>query len=215
MPGRPTIVEDEQKVAGMMGAIEAGIPITQACLHAGVSYSAHRRALEAGERAQSSADEGRELTARQEAYRAYRARVLEARAKVAVINVALVARAARGGQVIEETHRRYRDPETGQMVTETRKKYALADWRASRWLLEVSFRGDLARERMARVEATGKGAETIEVAGDDVLRSISDRLHAVQDQQARRFEGGSDGPASGATETQPADAQLSVAPGIT
>jgi hypothetical protein len=177
-------VEDEHRVAAMIGATEAGVPITQACIYSGISERAHFRAMGAGEHAEALADEGVLLTERQEAYRAYRARVLNARAKVAVVNVTLVARAAQGGQLIEETTRRYRDPDTGEMVTETRKKYALGDWRASKWLLEASFRSDFGRAGLSRVELTGKENGPVEVGGDEVLRSIRDRLHAVQRQHA-------------------------------
>jgi hypothetical protein len=177
-------VEDDHKVAGMIGALEAGVPITQACVYADISERAHFRAMEAGQRAAVLADEGVQLTGRQEAYRAYRARVLNARAKVAVVNVAVVARAAAGGQVVEETHRCYRDPETGEMVTETRRKYALGDWRAAKWLLEASFRGEFGREELSRVAFTGEGGRPVEVSGDEVLRSIRDRPHDVRRQRA-------------------------------
>lgn len=174
----------------MLRAVEVGVPITVACVRAGIPTSAHHRAMEAGEQADSLADEGAELTDRQRLYRDYREQVTRARAKVAHVHVALVAKAAAGGQLIEETTRRYRDPETEEMVTETRKKYALGDWRASKWLLEVSFRGEFGRERMSRVEVTGRDGAPIEVAGDDVLRSISERLAQVQADHSRQLEGG-------------------------
>jgi hypothetical protein len=66
-------------------------------------------------------------------------------------------RAAQGGQLIEETHRRYRDPETGQMVTETRRKHALGDWRARN-----------------RIEFNGKEGAAAEVASD-VAQQLEER----------------------------------------
>lgn len=181
----------------MLRAIEAGVPITQACIRAGIATSVHHRAMEAGEQAQSLLDDGAQLTERQEVYRDYRERVLSARAKVAHVHVALVAKAAAGGQLIEETTRRYRDPETEEMVTETRKKYAVGDWRASKFLLEVSFRNEFGRETKRSVELTGKDGKAIEVAGDDVLRSISERLAAVKAAQDRQAPGGWELPAGG------------------
>lgn len=205
--GRPAGVEDEHKVARMVGAIEAGVPIAQACVYSGISERAHFRAMGAGERADLLAGGAVPLTGRQEAYRAYRARVVNARAKVAVANVGLVARAAQGGQVLEETTRRYRDPETGEMVTETRRRYAPGDWRAAKWLLEVSFRGEFGREPLGRVELTGREGGPVEVGGDDVLQSIRDRLHAV----ARKSGPPSSGPLVGVDCGPGSDAVTDVA----
>jgi hypothetical protein len=191
MVGHPTGVEDEAKVARMIQAIEAGVPIKQAAHHAGLSPTVHFRAMDAGEQAQALHDDGTDLTDRQESYRQYRDRVLRARSAVAVIHVALVAKAAQGGQLIEETRRRYKDPESGEMVSEVRRKYAIGDWRASRFLLQASFRTDFAGEQRAiRAEVTGPGGGPIEVGSDEVLKSIAERLASVRNTQERQLPGG-------------------------
>jgi hypothetical protein len=190
-PGQPPVVEDETRVTRLLEAISVGVPVTQACHHAGIGPASHFRAMENGEQAQALMDDGADLTDRQQAYREYRDRVLSARAKVAAVNVALVAKAAKGGQLIEETTRRYRDPDSDEMVTEVRRKYAIGDWRAARFLLQVSFRSDFAgAERMVRAEVTGKNGGPVEVAADEVLQSIAQRLASVRADQERQIEGG-------------------------
>jgi hypothetical protein len=193
--GQPPAVADPDKVNRMLDAIRAGVPITQACYHAGVHPSTHHRAMESGEKADARAEAGEHLDDRDELYRDYRNRVLSARARVATVHLALIGKAAVGGQVIEETTRRYKD-EDGNWVEETTKKVAPQQWKASTWLLERSFREDFAPQRNS-VEVTGVGGGPVQVdAGspEATLQTVSERLSAVLAKRQQELPGGWDRP---------------------
>lgn len=193
-PGHPPVIADPARVAAMLNAVRAGVPITAACHHSGVSTSSHARAMDAGRQAAELLDTNPDatLTERQELYREYRDQVLRARATVAGVNVGLVAQAARGGSLVSRTTRRYRN-EQDVMVTETTEEYARPVWQAARFLLQTSFREDFGTQR-AQVEVTGAGGGPVQVGGDDVLRSIAERVRQVQERQAQELPGGWDPP---------------------
>lgn len=203
--GRPPIVADHTAVERMIDAISAGVPITQACLHAGISTSAHFRAMEAGELAEQATEAGNTLTDREHAYREYRERIMRARAAVAVVHVALIGKAARGGALVRETTRTYRD-EDGRPVTETDRELSRPEWKASAWLLSKSFPGELGDRRA--VEHSGPGGGPIEHGAGpagDALAAIAERLAEVAERQREELPGGWDRPAlaAGAAERLP------------
>jgi len=187
----------------MLDAVRAGVPITQACLHAGIAPSAHFRAMQAGEdaaelhearaRAEQAGEGGGEdpgpplppLSARQHAYREYREEILRARAAVAVTHVALVGKAARGGALVKEETTRDADG-----TVRTTREYARPEWKASQFLLATSFREDFGASR--KVEHTGADGGPIEhrSAGDEALHAIAERLAAVAAEQAEQAPGG-------------------------
>ncbi len=47
--------------------------------------------------------------------------------------------------MVREITRRYRDPETGELVTEAEKVYSAPDWRAAAWWLERAHRAEFGR----------------------------------------------------------------------
>lgn len=187
--GRPPIVSDPTRVEAMLKAIAAGVPITAACEHAGISHSAHKRAMAEGEAAHDHAENGHPLTRRQEEYRAYRAAVLRARANVAVVHVSLVGKAAHGGALLKETT--YRNDE-GRLVTE--REYAKPEWKASQFMLQTSFRDEFAtRSTRSQVELSGPGGGPIELApSEEVVLTLAERLHQVAELQRRQLPGGWD-----------------------
>lgn len=160
-----------------------------ACQHAGIAESAHYRAIENGELAQDKHDNGRKLTRRESEYREYREQVLRARARVAVLHVALVTKAAQGGSLIKETTYRNED---GQLVTE--REYARPEWQASKFMLQASFRDEFARQSTRRqVELSGPGGGPVEVARtEEVLHTLAERLSEVAERHARELPGGWD-----------------------
>lgn len=191
--GRTPVVADPQIVDRMLAAVRAGVPVVAACEANGISTSAHGRAMDSGRQAAELLEKNptAQLTERQELYRAYREQVTRARATVAVVHVAMVGKAAEGGQLISETVKRYRNDD-GQMVTETSREYSRPDWRASRFLLERTFRDDFGVLQRQQVELTGANGGPVKVAGEDVLQTIAARVKAVQEQQARELPGGWD-----------------------
>lgn len=191
----------------MLEAVSAGVPIAQACLHAGISESAHFRAIEAGELAQAQADAGNTLTAREDAYREYRESILRARAAVAVVHVALVGKAARGGQVWKETTRREPD---GSVTTE--REFTRPEWKASQFLLATSFRDEFGPPTRRQVEHSGPDGGPIEHAGpgETAVSALAERLAAVAEQQRQQLPGGWD---PGTGEGQPAESHRAIAAG--
>lgn len=146
--------------------------------------------MQAGEAAEQTADTGTALDERATAYRTYRAEILRARAAVAVVHVALVGKAARGGQLLRETTRREAD---GSVTTE--REYARGEWKASQFLLATSFREDFGASR--RLEHTGADGGPIEhaSAGDQAVAALAERLEQVAAERARQLPGGWDAPA--------------------
>ena len=205
----------------MLEAVSAGVPLTQACIHAGISESAHFRAMEAGEAAQEDLDDGIPIDDRADSYREYRERVLRARARVAVVNVALVAKAARGGAVVKETVRRYeRENADGETVPveEREKEYAPPQWKAAQFLLQTSFSQDF--RVTSRQEHTGADGGPMAVEhsspGEDALTATADRIAEVFRAQSEQLPGGWERPADGVLviegEAGPARVALEAAP---
>lgn len=151
--------------------------------------------MEAGEQAEELHEQGKTLEERQEAYRAYRADVLRARAEAVVIHVALVGQAAHGGKVVKEVTRRYKNDD-GQMVTESEREYTRPDWRASKFLLQTGpYRSEFAERQTSSVELTGANGGPLQVQpAEEALQTVAERLAAVQAVQARQLEGGWDPP---------------------
>jgi hypothetical protein len=188
--GRPPVVADEDRVTRMLDAVSAGVPLTQACLHAGISERAHFRAMEAGEAAEDAHDHGETLDDRAEAYRQYRQRIMRARAAVAVVHVALIGKAARGGQLTRETTRRLRDGSV-----ETERQWSPPEWKASAWLLSKSFPADLGDRRAVEVSGPDGGPVQHAGPGEEALRTLADRLAEVAERQRGQLPGGWDRPA--------------------
>lgn len=137
--------------ARLLEAIRGGSPLGQAAVYAGVAERTLYRTLARGDEADARAEDGEQLDPDDEACRELLTKVKEARAAVAVRNVALLQKAAQGGYVLEETTRVYTD-ESGRQVRETTTKQAPPEWRAALALLERSFPRDF-----------GRGAQQLEV----------------------------------------------------
>lgn len=128
----------------LLDAIRGGSPLGQAAVYAGVTERTLYRTLARGDDADVRADEGAELDDDDRACLELFRAVKEARAQVAVRNVALLQKAAAGGYTVEETTRTYTD-DRGQQVVERTVKQAPVEWRAALALLERSFPKDFAR----------------------------------------------------------------------
>lgn len=224
--GRPPAIEDPDKRARMLEAVAVGVPITQAVIRAGISESAHKRAMIAGEDAQDRQDArdaateaGQDpdevsppLTERDEVYRAYRAEVTRARAEVAAFYVSSVAKAAKGGQLTKESTRRFRDGSV-----ETERTYSTPDAKAAQFMLTTSFRGEFGKpEGPQRVELTGADGGPVETrsAEGDAVASLAARLAEVAQLQAGQTPEGYDEPRQIApaervdADSEPVDAEI-------
>lgn len=153
---RPTILNDELHDI-IVRATAAGAPVAVAAEHAGVSDRVVTLWMQKGYQALWDLEEnGIEPEGDKAKYlRLYNA-VIQARSSRAVKDVALIHRSAEGGQITEETVKKYRDPDTGQVVEERTVKRSPGDWRAAAWYLERQYR----RHGFGR-------EDTIEVVGPD------------------------------------------------
>jgi hypothetical protein len=163
--GRPTVLTPDTR-SRFLEAVRAGAPYNLACAHAGFSYSSFARWMQHGSDATDAAEEGRPYPAQHEPYREFWEEAQRARAAGAMTDLLLVQKAARGGYVIQENERRYRDPVSGELVTETEKKLAPVDWRAAAFVLERTHREHFPKPTV--VEVTGAGGGPVEVSGVQV-----------------------------------------------
>lgn len=170
---RPSSLTEEVE-SRLLKAVRAGTPQREAVRHAGVGERTFYTWMSRGEAEQARQDDGAPANPEEEPYRQFRQRVLRARADTAVGGVALIQSVARGGAVIRETKRRYRDPTSGEMVEETEVQRTAPDWRAAAWLLERSFRADFGR---GPVEVTGPGGGPVQVS-EPSLAELAARIRA-------------------------------------
>ena len=182
--GRPSGLTPEVEDA-LLAAITGGVPLTHAARYAGIGQSTFHRWMDRGETeaARLADDDTAQLDPDETPYRQLYDRVARARSQVAVRNVALLQKSAQGGFKTKERTRRYRDPGTGQLVTETETDFAPPDWRAAAWLLERSFAGDFTKT--PRLELTGADGGPIPVEhslGD--VTSLAARLQQFAERRA-------------------------------
>jgi hypothetical protein len=184
--GRPPAVADADRVTRLLEAVSAGVPITQACHYAGIHPASHHRAIAAADAADQAEEAGEDPGPAADVYRDYRDRFTRARAEVAVVHVALVAKAARGGQVVRQVTRTEPDGTVHEEVERARP-----EWKASAWLLSKSFPADLGDRRSVEVSGPD-GGPVRHAPAEDVLVTLAERLQEVRERHARELPGGWD-----------------------
>ena len=131
--GPKLLLADPDTRRRYLDAISNGAPLSHAAVFAGINISTVWRALRRAEEADAKLATGETLTSDDKLCQGFAAEVKTARAAVAVRNVALVQQAAEGGYLL-----RHRTLRNGTVERE----YAQVDWRAAKWLLEMSFKGE-------------------------------------------------------------------------
>ena len=162
--GRPTLLTKEVEDK-LVAAVRSGAPLHLAAQHAGIAVRTFEQWLQMGREAIEDRDDLEDpvpVPAHRRAHVDLVEKVATARADAAVRSSALIHRAAAGGAIIEETTRKYRDPETGQLVTETTVKRSAPDWRAAAWYLERSHRNNFGKDAV-QVELTGQGGGPVQI----------------------------------------------------
>lgn len=159
-------------------AVRAGAPLTHACAYAGVHYATVRRWVLRAE--QDPAAPPR--------YREFRDALLRARSELSVGNLATIGKVARGGYVVREIERTYRD-EAGRTVTEKETVRAQPNYRAAAWLQERCFpdlfgAGAPPAEGYTVLSADGTGELAAGGLDDDVVVSLTERIAAVRERAA-------------------------------
>ena len=133
-----------------------------------------------GHTEQAARDDGEQPDPVEQKYLDLYAKVVEARAHAAVASVGLIRKSAVGGQITEETTRKYRDAD-GQVVEEKTVKRQGSDWRAAAWYLERQHRADFGKETKVTQEVTGR--VELAVNAEDVAARIRANLDRAAEHQ--------------------------------
>ena len=194
-PGRPALLDEEVREK-LIEATKLGSPMSVAASYVGISQRTFERWMQRGYEAQTLMDDEQPVPEEEEPFRVLFREVERARSQAAVMHVGLIQRAAKGGVVTEETTKKYRDPETGQVVEETTLKRTAPDWRAGAWYLERQHRHHFGKDKELQVEITGgAGAGSTELGNVDAVAerirgNIADLAAAVA--EAKQITDGRD-----------------------
>ncbi|MFI6686582.1 hypothetical protein [Streptomyces sp. NPDC050485] len=174
--GRPTLLSEEVE-ARILAASRSGIAVELAAEAAGISSATYRRWMARG-RAEVTAREDSQTPNRDEdVYVELFEKVRTARAMAAARAMANIRRVADGGITTKITTRKFRDPETGQIVEEITEDRTAPDWRADAWYLERQHRSHYGKDAALAIEITG--LESDEPAREESvdLTALAERLN--------------------------------------
>ncbi len=177
----------------LLHAVASGVPLIHAVTFAGIGQSTFHRWMQRGEAEEARVEDGHAESAEEAPYRQLWQQVSRARARVAIDQVEIVGRAAAGGYVVKERTRRFKDPGSGQVVTETETDYAPPEWQAARWLLEKSFHREFGRNSL---EVTGADGGAVQVE-HGVTPEVADLAARLAEFAARREPAQLQAPSSG------------------
>jgi hypothetical protein len=189
--GRPSALTPE-RARIIEASLRAGNHITTACAVAGTTTTSFYRWMERASRADYAIEHGQPWDRADETYRAFRDKVLAARASAADTMVDVVMRSALGGQLIEESVAKdgngnpIKDNDGNPIIE---RKYTTPDGRLALSYLKVAQPEGWAGAP-GRLELSGPGGTAIpinggdgEPEGDDVSR-LASRITAAIAQQA-------------------------------
>lgn len=172
--GRPALLTPEVHKK-LIEATTVGSPVSVAAAYVGISERTFHRWMERGLEALDLTDEGKPVPPDEKPYLDLFNEIQQARSSAAVKSVVLIQRAAQGGVVTEETTKKYRDPDTGQVVEEKTVKRSAPDWRAGAWYLERQHRQHFGKDDKHHVELTGAGGGPVEVVE---VEALAERVRA-------------------------------------
>ncbi|MEQ7008418.1 hypothetical protein ABN028_19790 [Actinopolymorpha sp. B17G11] len=175
-PGRPTLLNPEVE-RRLVDAVRLGAPVAVASAHAGISEQSFYNWMNAGREEIEARDAGEPPNPDHEPHMRLWERIIDARAAATIRNVGQLQKAAAGGYVTEETTRKFRDPETGRIITETTTKRAPVDWRAAAWWLERQQRSHFGKG-VDQVELTGANGGPLQVEATVDVQALTQRLQA-------------------------------------
>jgi hypothetical protein len=185
-PGRPARLLEPGIKKAILDTLRVGVPISIACQASGIAEQSYRNWINRGHaeheaRATGYDAEGNavEPDPDEDPYVEFYLEVIQARSAAAIRNMGIVQAAAQGGQIIENSKKRYKNDD-GEWVEEETVKRTAPDWRAATWFMEKSFRSEFGKEA-TQVEITGAGGGPIEVnltPAEELAKRLADHLAA-------------------------------------
>jgi hypothetical protein len=175
-PGRPTLLNEQVK-SRLLDALKLGVPIRTAAEHAGIHVNTFGRWMARGYSEHEARAQGKEPLEEETPFLDLYLAAQEAQSEAKLRNVGLVQKAAQGGYVTKETTKKYRDVETGQVVTETLVEKAPPDWRAAAWWLERAAKDEFGKDAV-QVQVSGAGGGPVQVNSslEDLSKKLAEHL---------------------------------------
>ncbi|GHF33832.1 hypothetical protein GCM10010218_13690 [Streptomyces mashuensis] len=192
--GRPTLLSEEVE-SRIIAASRTGIAVELAAEAAGISSATYHRWMARGRAEVAAREDGQAPNRDEDPYVELFEKVRTARAMAGARAMANIRRVADGGIVTKVTTRKFRDPETGQIVEEVTEDRTAPDWRADAWYLERQHRHHYGKDAAIAVEITGIDAGAPDEESGVDLTAIAERLNkslfAVQYPEPPELEDGS------------------------
>ncbi|GHG80095.1 hypothetical protein [Streptomyces griseocarneus] len=192
--GRPTLLSEDVE-SRIIAASRTGIAVELAAEAAGISSATYHRWMARGRAEVAAREDGQAPNRDEDPYVELFEKVRTARAMAGARAMANIRRVADGGIVTKVTTRKFRDPETGQIVEEVTEDRTAPDWRADAWYLERQHRHHYGKDAAIAVEITGIDAGVPEEESSVDLAAIAERLNkslfAVQYPEPPELEDGS------------------------
>ncbi|WP_413100936.1 hypothetical protein [Streptomyces sp. Inha503] len=193
-PGRPTLLSVDVE-ARIIAASRIGIAVELAAEAAGISSATYRRWMARGRAEVAAREDGQVPNRDEDPYVELFSKVRTARAMAAARAMANVRRVADGGVVTKVTTRKFRDPETGQIVEEVTEDRTAPDWRADAWYLERQHRNHYGKDAALAIEITGvdsgEAAQEERIDLGALAERLNKTLFAVQYPDPPELEDGS------------------------
>ncbi|MEV0444602.1 hypothetical protein AB0I84_04275 [Streptomyces spectabilis] len=192
--GRPTLLSEEVE-GRIIAASRTGIAVELAAEAAGISSATYHRWMARGRAEVAAREDGQTPDRDEDPYVELFEKVRTARAMAGARAMANIRRVADGGIITKVTTRKFRDPETGQIVEEVTEDRTAPDWRADAWYLERQHRNHYGKDAALAIDITG--LDSGEPSQDERvdLSALAERLNqtlfAVQYPDPPQLEDGS------------------------
>ncbi|MGC5042526.1 hypothetical protein ACLQ16_04315 [Streptomyces albidoflavus] len=192
--GRPSLLSEEVE-SRIIAATRTGIAVELAAEAAGISSATYHRWMARGRAEVAAREDGQPPNHEEDSYVELFEKVRSARAMAAARAMANIRRVADGGIVTKVTTRKFRDPETGQIVEEVTEDRTAPDWRADAWYLERQHRNHYGKDAALAIEITGldngEPAQEERVDLGALAERLNQTLFAVQYPDPPELEDGS------------------------